>query len=148
MEMENMGQMNPQEIRIQGVLDKYLASRSSETPSASAIGGHIDDDSLAAFTEGNLNARESAPIVRHLIDCSFCRHITAELVRLDLEFAASDDIARPAVRNAEEPAKISEVLSGLLSKIFGTRDGAVFAHNEAEGEESEAAEAESEEKND
>jgi hypothetical protein len=34
-----------------------------------------------------------------------------------------------------EPTKVSEVLSGLFSKIFGTTDGAVFAHNETEGSE-------------
>ena len=71
------------------------------------------------------------------MDCSLCRHITAELVRLDLEFAG-EEIARPIV--SEEPSKISAVLNGLLSRIFGTADGAVFAHQESDEEEKESGE--------
>jgi hypothetical protein len=37
-----------------------------------------------------------------------------------------------------QPTKVSEVLSGLLSRIFGTTDGAVFAHEEKEEDETEA----------
>lgn len=129
--MENTGQLEPEEIKIQGLLDRFLISRSAERDASAAPGNHLDDDSLAAFAEGNLSKREAAPIVSHLVDCSFCRHITAELVRLDMEFASADEIVRPAAI-ASEPAKVSEVLSGLLSRIFGTSDGAVFAHNEEE----------------
>jgi hypothetical protein len=129
--MENTGQLEPEEIKIQGLLDRFLISRSAERDASAAPGLHLDDDSLAAFAEGNLSRREAAPIVSHLVDCSFCRHITAELVRLDMEFASADEIVRPAAI-ASEPAKVSEVLSGLLSRIFGTSDGAVFAHNEEE----------------
>jgi hypothetical protein len=130
--MENTGQMNPQEIRIQGLLDRYLATRADRyTADTSA---HLDQDSLAAFVEGNLSRREAGPVISHLVDCSFCRHITAELVRLDLEFEG-ETIERPIV--SEEPSKISAVLNGLLSRIFGTADGAVFAHQESEEEEKE-----------
>ncbi|MCC7307459.1 MAG: hypothetical protein IT173_07830, partial [Acidobacteria bacterium] len=34
------------------------------------------------------------------------------------------------VAETAEPRKVSEVLSGLISRIFGTTDGAVFAHEE------------------
>lgn len=131
--MENTGNMDLQELRIQGLLDRYLASRPSAETSA-AKGLHLDDDSLTAFAEGRLSEREAAPMVAHLVDCSFCRHITAELVRLDLEFAPEEESVRAVVREAE-PSKISEVLSNLLSKIFGTTDGAVFAHSEDEAKE-------------
>lgn len=133
--MENTGQMNPQEIRIQGLLDRYLAARSDR--STADTSSHLDQDSLTAFVEGNLSKREAGPVVSHLVDCSFCRHITAELVRLDLEFAG-EEIARPIA--SEEPSKISAVLNGLLSRIFGTADGAVFAHQESDEEEKESGE--------
>ena len=125
--MENT-QLNPQELKIQGLIDRYLNHRDAAL-GPDALERHIDQDSLAAFTEGTLSEREAAPLVRHLVDCSFCRHITAELVRLDLAFAESP--APESVPSAE-PMKVSEVLSGLFSKIFGTTDGAVFAHNETE----------------
>lgn len=132
--MENKGLNNPQDIQIQGVIDRYLRSKVSIDNSI-ASDNHLDEDSLAAFTEGNLSRREAQPIVSHLVDCSFCRHVTAELIRLDLAFAGEE--IQPAVAVESQPSKISEVLSNLLSRIFGTNDGAVFAHQEQQQEESE-----------
>ena len=130
--MENEIKLNPQELQIQGILDRYLASGNK---AATAEGSHIDDDSLSAFVEGTLNRRESDSIVSHLVDCGYCRHTTAELVRLDLAFAEEEAPAR--IAEAAEPAKISEVLSGIFAKIFGTTDGAVFAHEEQKKKEDE-----------
>ena len=120
--------INPQDLQMQGLLDRYLRSRTSGR-NLILQGQHLDEDSLAAFTEGNLSEREAQPIVSHLVDCSFCRHVTAELVRLDLAFA-EQEVEIAAVEN--QPSKISEVLSNLLSRIFGTSDEAVFAHQEKE----------------
>ena len=142
--MENSGQMNPQELRIQGLLDLYLASRKAGETAVQTP--HLDEDSLAAFAEGTLSEREAKPVVSHLVDCGFCRHITAELVRLDLQFAFETETVRP-VAEAAEPAKISQVLSNLLSRIFGTNDSAVFAHEEKDEEkETEKDSAEDDEK--
>ena len=85
--MENKGLINPQDIQIQGVIDRYLRSKVSSEISTSSADRHLDEDSLAAFTEGNISRREAQPIVSHLIDCSFCRHVTAELIKLDMAFA-------------------------------------------------------------
>jgi len=140
--MENTGNMNSQELRIQGLLDRYLASRdSNENPATNAL--HLDDDSLTAFAEGRLSQREAAPMISHLVDCSFCRHITTELVRLDLEFAPETEAVRPVIREAE-PSKISEVLSGLLSRIFGTGGQAVEAYDEKKEKENKATNGEDE----
>ncbi|HQU82746.1 MAG TPA: hypothetical protein PKY59_06465 [Pyrinomonadaceae bacterium] len=126
--MENKGQLTAQDIQIQGVLDNFLKLRAKENTSATT---HLDEDSLTAFVEGNLSRRESQPIVSHLVDCSFCRHITAELVKLDYAFAETEEI-RPVVSETAEPSRISEVLSGLLSRIFGSNEEAVFALEEKE----------------
>ena len=134
--MENKKLISLQDIQIQGLLDRYLRSQNSRNNSALQE-QHLDEDSLAAFTDGNLSEREARPIVSHLVDCSFCRHVTAELIRLDLAFA-DEGVQIAAIEN--QPSKISEVLSNLLSRIFGTNDGAVFAHEEKEEEDSEKAE--------
>lgn len=133
--MENDIKLNPQELQIQGLIGRYLASRNSTSPSES---GHVDEDSLSAFVEGTLNARESDSIVSHLVDCGFCRHATAELIRLDLAFAEEENsvIADTSV----QPARLSEVLSGLFSKIFGNTEGTVFAHEEKSENEEENTE--------
>lgn len=129
--MENKGQMSSQDIKIQGLIDSFLRSRSSNN-NLKTEGKHLDEDSLAAFVEGNLSERESQPTINHLVDCSFCRHITTELIKLDLAFAADETIVSAA--EIEQPSKISEVLNGLLSRIFGTNENAVFAHQEKEDE--------------
>jgi hypothetical protein len=138
MKMDNTKKMGTEELRMQRLLEAFLVSRESFKSSAAETSFHIDEDFLAAFAEGNLGERESTPIVNHLVGCGFCRHKTAELVRLDLAFAGSDEDIRPAA--AGEPNKLSDVLSGLLSKIFGPADGAVFAHNENESDEKTAQE--------
>ena len=123
--MANTVEMNQQEITIQGLIGQYLANR----PAVSDNSAHLDQDTLSAFVEGSLNERQATPVVGHLVKCDFCRHVSAELIRLDMEFAES----APATASVDQaPGKISEVLSGLFSKIFGPVDGAVFAHNEDE----------------
>jgi hypothetical protein len=121
--MANTVEMNQQEITIQGLIGQYLAKR----PTVSNNSDHLDQDTLSAFIEGSLNERQATPVVGHLVKCDFCRHVSAELIRLDMEFAEN----APATASVDQaPGKISEVLSGLFSKIFGTVDGAVFAHSE------------------
>lgn len=132
--MNNKGQINSEELRIQGLVDNYLRFRSSN--STSNNDKHLDEDTLTAFVEGNLSQRESAPALRHLVDCSFCRHVTAELVRLDFAFAGEGAAITAAARESE-PTSVSDVLSSLLSRIFGTSDSAVLAHQEPEEEKKE-----------
>jgi hypothetical protein len=135
--MENTGKMNPQELQIQGLVDRFLKVRTAQTTEEMR---HLDEDTLSAFVEGNLNRREATPIVSHLVDCSFCRNVTAELVRLDTAFAGEE--VRAVETESAQPSKISEVLNGLLARIFGTNDATVFAHQENEDEKKEESKEE------
>lgn len=125
MAMENDGKINPSELKIQGLLDRYLRFQSKTDGLDGRV--HLDEDSLTAFVEGNLSEREAQPMIAHLVDCSFCRHVTAELVKLDLAFTEE---TQPVAAAESQPTKVSEVLGGILSRLFGTNDGAVFAHHE------------------
>ena len=125
--MENKDYMGSEEKRIERLLNGFLASRNTLKSSAAETSFHFDEDSLAAFVEGNLGEREGRPLVRHLASCGFCRHKTVELVRFGLEFEGGDASVETV---PSEPSRISEVLAGLFAKIFGSADGAVFAHNE------------------
>ncbi len=131
--MGNTELENAENTRIQGILDRYLASGKGIKSSAGETSLHLDEDALAAFAEGNLTRRESLPVLDHLVACKFCRHKTAELVRLDLALAGN--IEETERVSASAPSKISAVLSDVLSKIFGTTDGAVFAHEDKKDEE-------------
>ena len=128
--MANANEMTAQELRMQGILAAYLTSRKDDAPETP----HLDQDTLAAFTEGTLNEREAAPAVSHLVECGYCRHITAELVKLELAFADEPVLVRTD-EDADKPSKISEVLSGLFGKIFGSGENAVFAHEEKKEDE-------------
>lgn len=129
--MGNIEKINNTDERFQALLGGFLCGRSSNETSHD----HLDADTLSAFAEGNISEREATPIVSHLADCGFCRHITSELVRLDLAFAEADNSA--LLISDRSPAKMSEVLSGILTRIFGTADSAVFAHQEPEPEKEE-----------
>lgn len=136
--MENTGRNHPLDIKIQGLLDRFLKVRSVENVAATSQ-DHLDDDTLSAFVEGNLREREAKPIISHLVDCSFCRHITTELVRLDMAFEAAP---QRETETETQPTKIADVLGGILNRIFGSNDDAVFAHHEDENKKDEKPETE------
>jgi hypothetical protein len=128
--MENTEKMDPKVVQIESLLGRYL-KRFAADGSVNSVGGHhLDEDSLSAFAEGNLGERESAPMISHLVDCSYCRNVTAELVRLDMAFA--EEVPVRAAAEEQAPRRVSDVLSTILSRIFGGADGAVFAHNESD----------------
>jgi len=140
--MEDTMNMGSEEAKIQSLLEAFLRSRPTLKSSAAETSFHLDEDSLTAFAEGNLAERESEPMVGHLVRCGFCRHKTAELLRLSLEFEGVAPEAAPRA-TAAEPSKISDVLTGLLAKIFGSSpDQAVFAHEEKKAEDGEPDEKE------
>jgi len=124
---------------IQHALGAYLQARNTLV-NVDPDSRHLDEDVLTAFVEGNLSERESKPVVSHMADCSYCLHVSAELIKLDLAFAEESGIADIP---ATAPASVGEVLGGIMKRIFGSNDGAVFAHEEkSEEEESESADNE------
>ena len=116
--------------RVRQLMDLYFANANSpgaSTPSTSAA--HLDPDTLNAFVEGSLSQREIEPAIEHLIDCRFCLRSSAELLRLQNEFAEQ---AFARVVPESQASKISDVLARLFGKVFGPTDAAVFAHEDTE----------------
>lgn len=130
--MENMEDIIKGDARFQVLLDGYLRLRARDR-SIPDTAEHLDEDTLTAFTEGRLLQREADPIVGHLSACSFCRHKTAELVRLDLTFSEMD--AATAKETEAGTSRVSEVMSSVLQRLFGANEAAVFAHEEKEADE-------------
>jgi hypothetical protein len=126
--MNNAAKINKENSNIAFLLDGFLNVRSATSV---LIETHLDDDSLNALIEGKLSKVESQPIVNHLVGCGFCRHMTAELVKLDLAF--SEELVSTTSLNSE-PTKVSEVISSLFSRLFGNQMGEVFAHQEPDDE--------------
>ena len=143
--MEETKNKGSEAARIQSLLEAFLRSRPTLKSSAAETSFHLDEDSLAAFAEGNLSDRESEPMVNHLVRCGFCRHKTAELLRLSLEFEGFTPEPAPL---ASEPTTISGVLSGLLVKIFGSAssENAVLAHGDDDAKDGESVEKKEEDR--
>jgi hypothetical protein len=129
--MTEQNSINNENIEIQGLVEGYLRFK-GESASQSENAFHPDEDMLNAFVEGNLTSRENSFFVSHLTDCGFCLHKTAELAQLSEVFV--EETYTPNVAS-DQPAKVSEILSGLLSRLFGASDGAVFAHEEKKEDE-------------
>lgn len=124
--MNEKSSMNKEMTAMQEALGRFLKARAGIGPAAE--GPHLNEDTIAAFTEGALSRRESENAVRHLVDCGFCRKVTADILRFEAEFSGSGDSV--AALDREPPSSIADVIGGLLGRIFGPADGAVFAHEE------------------
>jgi hypothetical protein len=115
---------------IAKALDTFLRQNGLSAQDLSE-NGHLDDDTFSAFVEGNLSEKESAPIFTHLVSCRYCLHVTAALTKLMDVFEAQDSLATVT---SDSPARVSDVLQGLMTRLFGSSEGAVFAHEEPKDE--------------
>jgi hypothetical protein len=116
---------NKESDRLRRMVHQHMGRRASLAP---ASGAHLDEDALSVFVEGRLSERESAPLIRHLVACASCRHITAQLIRLDTELSASEPAA-PAP-SAEEPGRIRRLLSDLAARVLpSSEEDVVFAYH-------------------
>lgn len=109
------------------MIHQHLQSRAVATEPM-LLDVHLDEDALNAFVEGRLGDRESAPLIKHLIACGYCRHATSQLVRLEAETgqagAPTPDLA------AEEPGLIRRLLEDLAARVLPSSDeDAVFAYH-------------------
>ncbi len=130
--MKSKGKENLREENFRLLIENYVRAG---VPSAEFEDSeHLDGDTISAFIEGGLNEKESSPITSHLVSCSFCRHKSAELLRLDAEFA---EAPAPVPSSESSPTRVSDVIGGIIGKLFGSQEGAVFAHQEDEDPESE-----------
>jgi hypothetical protein len=111
------------------IIHKHLLRRAALNPPLRSLDGHLDEDALSVFIEGRLSERESAPILQHLVACASCRHITAQLVRLEseIEFAQPEAATIPL-----ETSRIRGFLEKLADRAaHSTTDEAVFAYHDS-----------------
>ncbi len=91
---------------------------------------HLDEDALSAFVEGRLSEAESKPFVSHLVACTYCRRITAQLIRLESELRVNERAGETDTPvTPEEPGRIRRLLENLASRVLPSEDEAVFAYH-------------------
>ena len=126
--MTKQGQQTKNEP-IRRMVEQHLRYREQvalDTPT----GAHLDEDRLAAFVEGCLSQAESAPVVSHLVACSPCRHVTVELLRLELELEDAPAAAAATTAQPSEPGRIRRLLESLAARVLPQSDeDAVFAYH-------------------
>lgn len=91
------------------------------------VAAHPDEDTLCAFIEGRLEENASSEMVSHLIACSSCRRVTAQVTRFD----AAPDLDGDLVHEAEdtEPGRFRQIIENLASRVFpATSEDVVFAY--------------------
>lgn len=109
------------------MIDRRLKTR---VPAESPFEAHLDEDSISAFVEGRLEEAESSPVISHLVACSFCRHTTAQLIRLESQF---DSLGDAPV--AEGPGRVRLFLESLAARVTPSfEEDAVFAYQNPEGD--------------
>lgn len=121
---------NKESERFRGLLHAHLERRRgllSSSAQTTTTGAHLDDDALSAFVEGCLSEVESAPVIKHLVSCQACLHITAQLIRLDAELASDEHEALAPPQ--EEPGHIRRLLSDLASRVLPSTETEVFAYH-------------------
>ncbi|MBA3768370.1 MAG: hypothetical protein H0W99_15605 [Acidobacteria bacterium] len=114
------------------MIQQHLQERALATPPM-LMDVHLDEDALNAFVEGRLSEPESAPIIKHLVACGYCRQATSQLVRLETETgiaAAAATSPTPVVSPQEEPGRIRRLLEDLASRVLlSSEEETVFAYH-------------------
>lgn len=110
------------------MIQQHLQTRALVTlPTLDGV--HLDEDALNAFVEGRLSQPESAPIIKHLVSCAYCRQATSQLVRLETETGIATS-PTPVASSEEEPGRIRRLLEDLASRVLPASDeDAVFAYH-------------------
>ena len=119
-----MTKSNQGEKQFEGLLSLYLRQRQlSKGSSTNQL--HLDEDSLSAFVEGSLTQQQAAPIIKHLINCIFCRRVTVQLAALS---EALEDA--PNITNTVRQNSWRELWNNLTESVSRSYDNAVIAHEE------------------
>jgi hypothetical protein len=115
---------------IRQLIDRRLKSRLPAEVMLDPFAAHLDEDAICAFVEGRLEDAEAAPVTSHLVACSFCRHTTAQLIKLESQFDSRDEAIV-----AEGPGRVRLFLESLAARMAPSlEEDAVFAYQNPETE--------------
>ncbi len=120
------------------LIDIRLKARLSDKNLSSSAAAHPDDDVVNAFVEGRLEDAESLSVISHLVSCTSCLHLTAQLARFELEM---DEVSSTSTPN-EDPGPLQRFFDRLAAGVLPSiNEDAVFAYEEKK--EADAGEKES-----
>lgn len=110
---------------IRYLIDQRLKFCPPGGATAIASEGHLDEDAVSAFVEGQIEENEAASIVSHLVACGSCRGATARLMRLESLETDEDDVSVPE----HSPSRLRQWLEDLTTQVLpSTGEDTVFAY--------------------
>src|SRR5262245_988474 len=98
-----------------------LRARLRDEPAA-----HPDDDVINAFVEGTLDDAELHSLTTHLVGCSSCLHLTAQLIRLEPEEEEPVSL-KPS---QDEPGPLQRFFDRLSDELTPSFEDSVFAYQD------------------
>jgi anti-sigma factor RsiW len=123
MKLKRGQNLDAEQLAIARMIDLRLKAHQTDLE-IDALLSHPDADSMTSFVEGRLEPDDSRALVSHLVKCSSCRQMTAQLARMD------DEVGDTVV-----PEKQSPFMDGLLERLrsgFAATEDAVFAYQETD----------------
>jgi hypothetical protein len=104
-----------------------IGRRLKSAAEVETMDAHPNEDTLCSFVEGRLEEAGSSQVVSHLITCRACRHITAQLTRLECDPGAEKDVSLLD----EGPNRLQLLLNKLASRVIPvSEEDAVFAYQD------------------
>src|SRR5690349_4113093 len=110
MKREDWQNLDAGQLAIARLVDVRLKSNPElvATPGSDSL-SHPDSDRITSFVEGRLEGDDAGAMISHLVRCSPCRHLTAQLARTSTEACEIGDAVLPA----EEPS----IVDGILQRL-------------------------------
>jgi hypothetical protein len=112
---------------IRRLIDVRLKARLRHKTLSDSSVTHPDDDVVNAFVEGRLEDAESLFVISHLVSCTSCLHLTAQLVRLEPEMGEVGSTSLPD----EQPGPLQRFFDRLAPNVNPSiGEDVVFAYEE------------------
>lgn len=123
-----------EQLAIARLIDLRLKSNPAFLTNADTPSSHPDTDTITSFVEGRLESGDAQSVTSHLVKCSSCRFLTAQLARTELP--ADNDSAE------EKSLSVDRLIERLRNSLVPSTEDAVFAYHETDQPTGEQAETE------
>jgi hypothetical protein len=115
------------DTKVEEAIRYLIGRRLKSAKEVETMDAHPNEDTLCAFVEGRLEQAGSSQMVSHLITCGPCRHITAQLTRLECDPSPESDLSSLD----DAPNRLQLLLNKLASRVIpDSEEDAVFAYQD------------------
>ncbi len=125
MKHEDWQNLDAEQLAIARMVEVRLRSNAVRAETSST---HPDSDLMNSFVEGRLESDQEQFLISHLVKCSSCRQLTAQLARA----TPDENEVGNAIAPIEEPSLVDGLIERLRRSFVPSTDDAVFAYQETD----------------